>query len=524
MNNLRGKRAILYRRVSTTDQRIHGNSLDAQRDSLRKFCLTNGVEIIKEFQEDHSAKDFENRPVFQELLRFVKLRKNEIDLLLVTQFDRFSRNLMLSLGKINELRECKIEVNAIHNWTNWDSPNHFIPNILNLSLPESDNRMRAYRTKEGLRQGLKEGRYNGKQPLGYMPGKDAASKVLMQPDPVKARLISALFKCFATGRFSQNQLLKDERFSLLKLTKSNLSRILSNEIYTGRITLPAFDEEVETTIIGQHESLVSMGTFQKVQEIRNHRKNQAPKAQKFNPELPLRGHLKCPKCSRNLTGSGSKSKSGTKHFYYHCNSRLGCDYRGRRQEHHKAFNTLLESIRPKDGVAQLFEAILRDEFNTRNNSAVSELKQAEKTLKTLQNKKDALLDKLLEGIVSNADYQTHISNLDGKMNEVNAHIDRLNGTDTGIEDFIPFGISLLTNLEAVFEKASVETKHQLLGSILAEKLELKAGKYRTPVFKEGFDLIFQSVSQLQVEKPKTGDRIAAISRLVPGAGLEPARP
>ena len=156
---------------------------------------------------------------------------------------------------------------------------------------------------------------------------------------------------------------------------------------------------------------------------------------------------------------------------------------------------MLESIRPKDGVPQLFEAILRDEFNTRNNSAVSELKQAEKTLKTLQNKKDALLDKLLEGIVSNADYQTHISNLDGKMNEVNAHIDRLNGTDTGIEDFIPFGISLLTNLEAVFEKASVETKHQLLGSILAEKLELKGGKYRTPVFKEGFGFIFQSVSQ-----------------------------
>jgi chromosome segregation ATPase len=111
----------------------------------------------------------------------------------------------------------------------------------------------------------------------------------------------------------------------------------------------------------------------------------------------------------------------------------------------------LESIRPKDGVANLFEAILRDEFNTRNNSAVSELHQAERTLESLQNKKEALLDKLLEGIVSNADYQTHISNLDGKMNEVNARIERLNETDTSIEDFIPFGISLLTNLEVLFE-------------------------------------------------------------------------
>jgi hypothetical protein len=37
------------------------------------------------------------------------------------------------------------------------------------------------------------------------------------------------------------------------------------------------------------------------------------------------------------------------------------------------------------------------------------------------------------------------------MNEVNARIERLNETDTSIEDFIPFGISLLTNLEVLFE-------------------------------------------------------------------------
>ncbi|MDE0872228.1 MAG: hypothetical protein OSA37_09960, partial [Flavobacteriales bacterium] len=94
----------------------------------------------------------------------------------------------------------------------------------------------------------------------------------------------------------------------------------------------------------------------------------------------------------------------------------------------------------------------------------------------------------------------------------------------GIEEFVPFGISLLTNLKDVFDKVSIETKHQLLSSILAEKLELKGEKYRTPVFKEGFNLIYQSIKQLQMKKPKTGDRIAAISRLVPGAGLEPARP
>jgi len=108
--------------------------------------------------------------------------------------------------------------------------------------------------------------------------------------------------------------------------------------------------------------------------------------------------------------------------------------------------------------------------------------------------------------------------LDNQIEETKSEIDQLKRTDSGIEDFIPFGIALLTNLEAVFEKASVETKHQLLGSILAEKLELKAGKYRTPVFKEGFDLIFHSVNHLQAEKQQTGDNLSIISRLVPLTG------
>ena len=41
MNNLKGKKTILYRRVSTTDQKLLGNSLNTQRDALRDFCKSN---------------------------------------------------------------------------------------------------------------------------------------------------------------------------------------------------------------------------------------------------------------------------------------------------------------------------------------------------------------------------------------------------------------------------------------------------------------------------------------------------
>ena len=46
MNNLTGKRAILYRRVSTTEQKDTGSSLASQKEHLISFCVRNDIEII----------------------------------------------------------------------------------------------------------------------------------------------------------------------------------------------------------------------------------------------------------------------------------------------------------------------------------------------------------------------------------------------------------------------------------------------------------------------------------------------
>ena len=104
MNNLRGKNAILYRRVSTSNQKEFGNSLNAQQSSLRDFCSKHSVNIVKEFQEDYSAKNF-NRPEWKKLNDFAKKNKRDIDYLLVVDWDRFSRNVFEALGVINDFKD-----------------------------------------------------------------------------------------------------------------------------------------------------------------------------------------------------------------------------------------------------------------------------------------------------------------------------------------------------------------------------------------------------------------------------------
>lgn len=57
MNNLEGKRAILYRRVSTTDQKDFGNSLNHQKHRSREFCTLHSILVEREYEEDCSAKN-----------------------------------------------------------------------------------------------------------------------------------------------------------------------------------------------------------------------------------------------------------------------------------------------------------------------------------------------------------------------------------------------------------------------------------------------------------------------------------
>ena len=145
MKNLKGKTAVLYRRVSTTDQKDYGMSLSNQKEQLMNFCSRNDVEIIKDFEEDYSAKDF-NRPVFTELIKLVTQNKNKIDYLLRNKWDRFSRNATEGMNKIHQFQGLKVEVNCPDQWIDYDDPNHIMMLLFYLGMPQVDNMVRTNRT------------------------------------------------------------------------------------------------------------------------------------------------------------------------------------------------------------------------------------------------------------------------------------------------------------------------------------------------------------------------------------------
>ena len=503
MKNLEGKKAILYRRVSTTDQKDHGNSLSNQQSRLHEYCRSNSIEVVKDFEEDCSAKDF-SRPIFTKLIEYATLNKDNIDLLLVYKWDRFSRNALEAMAMVEQFKGMGIEINCSDQWINHEDPNQQIMFLINVGLPEVDNRIRKDRTIEGTRSNLKEGRWVHNQPKGYIPGRDEQGKVLMKPNPELAPLITELFNDFALGIYSQNQLRKLPKFKSLNLSKSGLSRILNQIAYSGRIKIKAYKDESEQIVDAIHTPLVSIDTYEKVQYELDNRRRIKHKPSKQNDLLPLRGYLTCSKCGGNLTGSGSRSKTGKKHYYYHCSSKNSCDERFKVALAHKSIQDEFNSLKPNEEVLNLFELILKDKFENSEKSNKSLVKNIDTKIKTLTNRKSILLDKCLDGHINDETYGLKDVELSSEIEQLKYEREQLNDYEKDAMEFTKFGIHIIKNLGSFFEKATVNTKQKLLSSIFKEKLVFDGEKYRTPILNKGIELISNSIKRLEGLKNKNG--------------------
>ena len=519
MINLKGKSAILYRRVSTTDQKQFGNSLNAQRDSLRDFCDKNSMNIVKEFQEDYSAKNFK-RPEWKKLNEFANKNKKDIDFVLVVDWDRFSRNVYEALGVINNFNNIGIEVNCIGKWVNYNDPPQTLMQLMYLGMTEVDNKVRSQKVQIGMRQGLKEGRWNVMQPIGYVSGKDELGKTLMQLDPIKAPLINELFKTFSLGIYSQNEILKMSKFRKLELSRSTLSRILKNILYVGNIKIFAKDDEPEQIIKGLHKPIVSREIFDKVQYLLASRTKNTSKRNKMRDDMYLRGHLKCVKCGGNLTGSASKSKTGKKHYYYHCNRAKGCKESFRVKDAHNELINLFRDLKPPLEVCNLFATILEDYYKTSKKTQYNNIKRVKSEIEGLELKKDKLLNKLLDEVISNDLFTKHTKNIDEELTLKKNELSNLNDYQKDLSEYINYGLKLIQNLETLFEQGNVNIKNKLMSSIFEEKIEFDGKRYRTPKFTQGFGFIYQKINELQELKKEKGDKLSNVSHLVLEVGVQ----
>src|SRR5690606_26236365 len=157
---------VIYTRVSTDEQANTGFSLSHQEEALKKYCKLKNYKILNHFQDDYSAKTV-NRPEWNKLDKFVKINKKNIDLILFTKWDRFSRNAEQAHVIIRQMSSIGIEVNSMEQPLDLSNPDNKVILAMYLILPEVENDKISSRTKDGMRSAIKEGCCVSRTPYGY---------------------------------------------------------------------------------------------------------------------------------------------------------------------------------------------------------------------------------------------------------------------------------------------------------------------------------------------------------------------
>ena len=85
------KRAALYVRVSTQEQKNSGLSVDSQIDALEKYCEEQGYTVAGIYNDAgiSARKKYTKRPALLQLLD--DCRQCKIDIILFTRLDRWFR-------------------------------------------------------------------------------------------------------------------------------------------------------------------------------------------------------------------------------------------------------------------------------------------------------------------------------------------------------------------------------------------------------------------------------------------------
>lgn len=197
MEELKGKRVLLYMRVSTEEQARNGESIIDQRQALLSWAKKNGCVVVQEFADEgfSARKSYKSRPALCALLDAVE--RQEADGVVFTKLDRWFRNVR----DYNNVQEV-LERNGVF-WmaTLEDYETNTSTGRFKVNLMLSVNEHEADRTSERIKFTFEQKRIRGEIVSGNMPKGYKLENKKPVKDPETERGISAFWcEYLSTGK------------------------------------------------------------------------------------------------------------------------------------------------------------------------------------------------------------------------------------------------------------------------------------------------------------------------------------
>ena len=370
-----------------------------------------------------------------------------------------------------------------------------------------------------MRRSAKEVRYVGATPLGYKSKSDSIGKPSLVPIEM-AKSIKLAFELIETGLYSQSDVRRKLEKGGVVISRSSLSRVLSNPIYMGFVKSKKHKDEPEQLIKGIHQAIITEDIFLKVQLTTKRRKNKKLVNKTGSIEqYPLRGLMVCNKCGKNLTASSSKCNGG-KHYYYHCfdDSKNSIST----ENVHKTVKRVLSTMSVDEEIKNLYLQEFENEYGKKKKDEKTAKVKSEKKISALKKKLTNVQDLFIEGSLSKEDYNQITDRYKLDLVELNASLEETPSVNhKELKEHITWGFGFVENLAKYYEQGTIEAKRLIIGLMFPEKFTFEKNQLQTNLLGDVFLLLCNGSRGLKRIKKRDNSKNLNLSRLVTKQGFEP---
>ena len=515
-----GGRAVIYQRVSSKEQEA-GFSPETQLEICNEWAKKNHYEVVKTFGgESESAKTDTNRKRFNQVLKFVRDKKNRIDAVIVYCTSRFSRTGEFSI--VDELLARGIPVFSATSSYDARTADGKMTQRIELVMAERENAIKSKAVKDNGARALRSGRWIQAPPKGY----DMKTTRAQQTIKVNAEgdLIRRAFMMKADENLTNEEVRVKMKAMGLDLPKQYWSRIFRNIFYAGYFSHPFLEGEV---IKGPHEPLVSLDMFLKVNGMLFKAHNRGYETKTDKEYAPLLGSLKCPVCGHNMTASLStkmRKKYGRNIGYYVC-SRKDCKCNVAAKRANEAFEEWADGIALPEEFSEALEAQLRKAFPTLNKQGQDEVSAIKATL----SKKESEIERIEYNLATATNAKVletctkTLAKAEGERDEILLELQDKDKEILNLDDFIKNGMDMRNNILKLWRLSDLTHKRLIQNLIFPDGVVWdKENDDIEPRSKNEFLFTWGSKSGGYEDKEngQTAD-FCNLSALAPPVGLEP---
>lgn len=466
-------KAGLYIRLSRDDgDKMESNSVTNQREILKEHLkLHPDIELYDFYVDDGWSGTNFDRPGFIRMMEDIYAGK--VNCVIVKDLSRFCRNASEGGQYLdNVFVRLRVRFIALNNGIDTASGNmNAATQLISVGVTNVINESVAATTSVNVRGTLNVNRQQGKfigsfSTYGYLKDPEDYHKLII--DEEAAPVVRMIFDKFISGmsimgiakELNSMGIPNPSTYKKLKgfnyrhpvgekndgmWPDSSVRRVLTNEMYIGNMVqgknttvsykihqCRAIPKEDWIRVIGTHEPIIDLETFQKAQSLFNRHIRKSPKE---NEVQLLAGFVRCAKCGRIMCKKTNRHSYGTYH-YYRCvtNNKMktgGCIKQSIRIDKiEKAVLTLLQTT---VSTCIEYEKLL-DQIN-HSEGRQTQSSHLQRMLKTQQAEREKCMRAMVDlypdwksGFLSQEEYLTIKANLNEKIASLDEMIQNLEQT------------------------------------------------------------------------------------------------